>query len=144
MTLQASGTIGVNDLVTEYGGTAPHAMSEYYRGTTLCLTSVTAAQTVYENGAYSNNTHYAKTTEFDDATWNGSRARWYGSILYYNRYNGGMPNFSYGGWTYYRNGNGFSNGIGRYQTQNVTTQKNVNVPSSGTLSLTHFYGQGNT
>ena len=32
MTLPASGTISINSLVGEYGGSAPHSMSEYYRG----------------------------------------------------------------------------------------------------------------
>ena len=32
MTLQASGTITMADIVAEFGGTAPHSISEYYRG----------------------------------------------------------------------------------------------------------------
>ncbi len=32
MTLPASGTISINSLVGEYGGSAPHGMNEYYRG----------------------------------------------------------------------------------------------------------------
>lgn len=35
MTLQSSGAISMNDLVGEYGGSAPHALNEYYRGGSL-------------------------------------------------------------------------------------------------------------
>lgn len=33
--LQASGAISINDLATEFGGSAPHGMSEYYKGGSL-------------------------------------------------------------------------------------------------------------
>jgi hypothetical protein len=32
MAIQSSGIIRISDLVTEFGGTAPHSLSEYYRG----------------------------------------------------------------------------------------------------------------
>lgn len=32
MTLPSSGTLSIDDLVSEFGGTAPHSLSEYYRG----------------------------------------------------------------------------------------------------------------
>jgi hypothetical protein len=32
MALQSSGAISINDIVTEFGGTAPHSLSEYYAG----------------------------------------------------------------------------------------------------------------
>ena len=32
MTIVSSGAISINSLVGEYGGSAPHAMNEYYRG----------------------------------------------------------------------------------------------------------------
>ena len=35
MTIVASGTISINSLVGEYGGSAPHAMNEYYKGGSL-------------------------------------------------------------------------------------------------------------
>ena len=35
MTIVSSGTISINSLVGEYGGSAPHAMNEYYRGGSL-------------------------------------------------------------------------------------------------------------
>ena len=37
MTLPASGTISINSLVGEYGGSAPHSMTEYYKGGGLVL-----------------------------------------------------------------------------------------------------------
>ena len=35
MTLQLSGAISISDLVAEFGGSAPHSLSEYYRGGSL-------------------------------------------------------------------------------------------------------------
>ena len=35
MTIVSSGAISINSLVSEYGGSAPHSMSEYYRGGSL-------------------------------------------------------------------------------------------------------------
>ena len=35
MTIVSSGTISINSLVGEYGGSSPHAMNEYYRGGSL-------------------------------------------------------------------------------------------------------------
>jgi hypothetical protein len=32
MAIQSSGRISINDIVGEFGGTAPHSLSEYYRG----------------------------------------------------------------------------------------------------------------
>ena len=35
MALPSSGTLSINDIVGEFGGSAPHALSEYYRGGSL-------------------------------------------------------------------------------------------------------------
>lgn len=35
MTIVSSGAISINSLVSEYGGSAPHSMNEYYRGGSL-------------------------------------------------------------------------------------------------------------
>jgi len=37
MTIVSSGTISINSLVGEYGGSAPHALTEYYKGGGLVL-----------------------------------------------------------------------------------------------------------
>jgi len=43
MTLQSSGAISISDLATEFGGTAPHSLSEYYRGGGLVPDTATNA-----------------------------------------------------------------------------------------------------
>lgn len=35
MAIQGSGQITINDIITEFGGTSPHSLSEYYRGGSL-------------------------------------------------------------------------------------------------------------
>ena len=42
MTLQASGLITMDDIVGEFGGTAPHGLKEYYNGGGLTPTSNTS------------------------------------------------------------------------------------------------------
>lgn len=44
MTLQSSGAISVANLVSEYGGSAPHSLNEYYKGGSLVPNTV--AETV--------------------------------------------------------------------------------------------------
>lgn len=45
MALQSSGTISIQDIVDEFGGTAPHSLSEYYRGGTYVGSSNTGVPT---------------------------------------------------------------------------------------------------
>lgn len=45
MALQTSGTISIQDIVDEFGGTAPHDLSEYYAGGTFVPSSNTGVPT---------------------------------------------------------------------------------------------------
>lgn len=45
MAIQSSGQIKISDLVTEFGGTAPHGLAEYYRGGGLCTNNNTNVPT---------------------------------------------------------------------------------------------------
>ena len=45
MAIQGSGQIKISDLVTEFGGTAPHGLAEYYRGGGLCTDNNTNVPT---------------------------------------------------------------------------------------------------
>ena len=45
MAIPGSGTIGINTIVQEFGGSAPHALSEYYRGGPLVGTNNTDVPT---------------------------------------------------------------------------------------------------
>jgi hypothetical protein len=52
MALQASGTISINDLVAEFGGSAPQSLTDYYRGGGL-VPDITANNSVPTSGAIS-------------------------------------------------------------------------------------------
>ena len=57
MTIQPSGVISIQDLVTEFGGTAPHSLNEYYRGGALVPTNA-ANNNIPTAGAISLNQFY--------------------------------------------------------------------------------------
>ncbi len=55
MTLQTSGSISISDLVSEFGGSAPHSLSEYYRGGSNVPSTITTGVPAGSFGAYQYN-----------------------------------------------------------------------------------------
>lgn len=64
MAIQSSGTITFTDLVTEFGGTTPHALSEYYRGGAL-VPDITANANVPTSGAIKLSDFYGAEASVD-------------------------------------------------------------------------------
>lgn len=68
MTIVSSGTISINSLVGEYGGSVPHSMNEYYRGGSLVANHSnnsgvpTSGQIQLDDFYGANNTSPAPTT----------------------------------------------------------------------------------
>jgi hypothetical protein len=58
MTLPSSGTISINNLASEFGGSSPHALSEYYRNGGLVSSGNTNVPT---SGALSLSDFYGAT-----------------------------------------------------------------------------------
>jgi len=56
MTLPASGAISLNQIATEFGGSAPHSISEYYRGGGLTPSTTTEAVTASSTSSSSSGT----------------------------------------------------------------------------------------
>ena len=56
MTLQTSGSISISDLVSEFGGSAPHSLSEYLRGGANVPTTITTGVAQGSFSAYQGNT----------------------------------------------------------------------------------------
>ena len=86
MTLQTSGSISISDLVSEFGGSAPHSLSEYLRGGANVPTTITTGVAQGNFSAYQGNTtgatgtggvvtsvnYYWKVSIFtSSAVWNG-------------------------------------------------------------------------
>ena len=55
MALQTSGSISISDLVSEFGGSAPHSLSEYYRGGSNVPSTITTGVAAGSFGAYQYN-----------------------------------------------------------------------------------------
>lgn len=67
MALQASGTITIADIAAEFGGSAPHSLSEYYRGGGL-VPDIPANSSVPTSGAISLSNFYGATAVTPDYT----------------------------------------------------------------------------
>jgi hypothetical protein len=140
-----TGTITINDLATEYGGSTPHSLSEYYRS----LTNAAYVNDYYEDFGYSRTSgnetylHYRVPTNGDPVSYNW----WWGGAhisgllqapivvngieyMYVTpyvetEYGGKDPNFY----------NDYFYQLRRRQP------RNQGVPTAGTLSLDDFRGE---
>lgn len=141
-TLQSSGTISLNDIAAVMGGSPPHYLSEYYRGG--ALTPATKSSSVREPsvGEYYIKVSYSWmdwSAGYVEITWNS---------IYLGEFVGqGATSFTIDSYTYYRGAfyeldpEYMTDNYGIYRTSGSgTVDINTNVPSSGTISLSHFYG----
>ena len=78
MACPASGTITINDIVSEFGGTAPHSMSEYYRNGGEVPGNNT---NVPESGAISLEDFYSAVNEIQHTHSNGDTHANYATIF---------------------------------------------------------------
>lgn len=165
--LQSSGAISINDIKTLFGGPASPALSNYYRGGTYIPSTKSTSTTVREpsSGDYyqlgsgsSVPAYYWLVRAFGDqgpANTNGAnRFMWdrfpnQGSIFIGN---GIISSYTSGIYTYYRSSHKLTTydstyaehnsyfGIYRTYTGTTTTNINTNVPTSGQISISQFYG----
>jgi hypothetical protein len=160
MALQTSGTISINNLRTEFGDTGTSSLSEFYRGGGLVPATTTTSTTTYQPGPGTTNYNYSLTSplygwledEYFPFTvyiyWNNAAI-----TTFTQNYAGEISQDTSGGWTYYRFSSPTTTGLNigdgttysvyqirRQQTTNTTTNINTNVPTSGTISLSNFYG----
>lgn len=143
MALPSSGIITMQDLQDEYGGGHPINIVEYYRNGTYVPSSISTnynfiydiydagAQTFWytestflTSGLYVNGTEIKSNGPFNSTSWTQNIG---GGTRTYIRgtYQGGFEQFSY-----------YS-----YDTFDTLIETvNQNVPTSGTISLSNFYG----
>lgn len=149
MTLQSSGAISLSQVQSEFGGSNPVSMSEYYRGGSYVPTSVTQAAGSYTSYLYSSS--YAWSAGLGvNITWNGSQA--YSNVT--------TPNtttiISIGGYTYQRGSFQSSSTSGgklaittsvyqvRRRLNSSTITVNQAIPSSGMIDMADFYNGRNS
>ena len=142
MALPSSGAISLLDLQNEYGGSSPISLSEYYRNGAYVPNSISSVVREPSSGDY----YTAQSYE-----WVEQPA---GTVLvvFWAGADAGVPNgyvgtsYTVGSYTYYRGAYrstdssfGFIfNGI--YRTSGSSILVNQSVPTSGTISLSNFYG----
>lgn len=148
MALPSSGEISLLSLQNEYGGGGEISLSEYYRNGAYVPNSIGSTVREPSSGDYYNltsNPYYGWATYYGSSTvlftyWNGSDA--------------GVPaeyvgtSYTVGSYTYYRGS--FKQSVvskffssdeyGIYRTSGSSTLVNQNVPTSGQISLSNFYG----
>lgn len=160
MALQTSGAISLLDLQNEFGGSNPISISEYYRGGGLVPATTTTSTTTYEPGPGTSNYYYSLTSPLygwveDEYFPHTVYIYWNDSVIttFDQNYQGEISQDTYGGWTYFRfsipTATGVNIGDGttysvyqirRQQTTTTTIDINTGVPTSGTISLSDFYG----
>lgn len=139
MALQTSGAISLANLQGQYGGANPISMSEYHRKT--------------DNSGYVDHSKTVTTGEYyatSGATYHWRTYLSTSHFLYWNGVNVGNPSgsvtsYTTGGYTYLR-GTYVTVAFNNYYykiKRRYTTYLNQNVPTSGAISLSQFYGGTN-
>lgn len=150
MTLQTSGAISLANLASEYTDSQPNSLSEFYRNggkvPNSITTNVPAGSYVTQ---YGQTTYYWRVGIYSEIVWNNVSIN-QGALT-----SSSATTYSAGGYDYERGsfvgnvttGSGKSSFTWQYyqvkrRTSATTTTTNVNqnVPTSGTISLSQFYG----
>ena len=148
MALQTSGAISLANVQSEFGGSNPVGMAEYYRGGSYVPTTVGGAA-----GSWSS--YYGNTTTYywlDVGNTGGFSIRWNNSNI--GGANSGTT-LTTGGYEYQRGTlyTTVSGGKGsptsyyyRVRRRTTATSETVNtgIPASGTISMNNFYGGRNS
>jgi len=151
MALQTSGPISFADIQAEYGGSQPILITEYYRGGTYVPTTVSQAAGSWSSfvGTTSNTVVVGLLGATD---WKYS-----GVVVSTIFYTGAGQVITAGGYNYevgtlwqtVTTGSGKSQETKSYyrirrRVAASTISVNTNVPSSGTISMSDFYGGRNS
>ena len=150
MTLQTSGAISLSQVQSEFGGSNPISMSEYYRGGSYVPTTVTGSA-----GAWSSYQANASTYYWSDVGNSGTvTIEWANSQV--ASFQGSATTRVAGSYEYQKgslfssSGGGKGGGVVTYyyrvrrRTVGSSTTVNTSIPASGTISMSNFYGGRNS
>tara|TARA_B000000532_G_scaffold45817_1_gene34642 strand:+ start:1153 stop:1803 length:651 start_codon:yes stop_codon:yes gene_type:complete len=133
MTIVSSGAISINSLVSEYGGSAPHSMSEYYRGGSLVANHSNNGN-VPTSGTISLSNFYGQNNQSPvNLTCAGTLATFYPAINKYNAVRNGVT--------------GNVGNLGShvpYPSGTITDATFTNSGGTTTFTLSSFYSQTDT
>jgi hypothetical protein len=135
MPLQTSGAISLSQVQSEFGGSNPISMSEYYRGGSYVPTTGSGSYSSYQANLQSPQYYF---TNHGIVVWNGSQVA---------NVSAGSTSATAGGYTYQR-GSLYTTISGKYSSTSyyyvrrgtAATSINTGIPSSGTISMNQFYG----
>lgn len=150
MTLQTSGAISLSQVQSEFGGSNPISMSEYYRGGAYVPTTISTSA-----GSYSSYQGNISTYYWSDVGNSGTVSlRWNGSNV--GGFVSSATTYTTGGYQYEK-GTLFTTAGGggkgeptdyyyriRRRTVGSSTTVNTSIPASGTISMNQFYGGRNS
>lgn len=141
MTLPTSGAIALSDVQSEFGGSNPIAMSEYYLDGSFV--SSIGAYTSYQYDLTAPDRFY---WVFADVGGNDTSIFWNNSVVANFNGNAGTTLHTAGNFQYNRGtlqlteGGGVEPLVRYYQVRRRATNINSSVPTSGTISMEDFYG----
>ena len=141
MTLQTSGAISLSQVQSEFGGSNPIGMNEYYRGGSFVGT--VGSYTSYQYDLTAPDRYY---WVFADVSGNDTTIFWNNSAVARFQWKRGTTNHTAGGFEYNRGtlqlteGGGFAPLVRYYQVRRRATGINSSIPTSGTISMDDFYG----
>ena len=141
MPLQTTGAISLSDVQSEFGGSNPISMSEYYRG----------GSHVGSVGSYSSYQYDLTAPDryywiFLDVGGNDTSIFWNDVVVANFDGNSGTTSHTAGGFEYNRGtlqhteSGQFQPTVRYYQVRRRATGINSSVPTSGTISMDDFYG----
>lgn len=139
MTLQTSGAISLSQVQSEYGGSNPISMSEYYRNGSNVPSTVTGSAGAWSSYQGNINTYY--WNDFGGLRWNNvtisSSAS--GTLIT-------IGSYQYQRGTFFASESGGKGSVTisyyrvRRRTAATSQTVNTNVPTSGSISMNDFYG----
>ena len=141
MALQGSGTITLAQVQSEFGGSNPISMSEYYRGGSYVPTAITGSYTSYQ---WNITTYFWRVYGSNTIT-----IEWNNTVVYTTTSgSGSTTDVTTGGYDYNRGTLQYSSGGGKggtpYYWYNVRRRLasetvNTNIPASGQISMNQFF-----
>lgn len=143
MTLPSSGTISIGDLRTEFSGPTPSSLSDYYRNGGYVPTTGTVREpaTGYNFSLSSPTYIWQYDTTYSALGQTGLSIYWNNTNVFNNYYASPPTSVTVSGSTYYQGIYQTASGaIYYYSLYRTTSVDNSGIPTSGTISLSDFYG----
>lgn len=145
MTLQTSGIISLANIAGEFGGSAPHAITEYYKGGGSVPSTVGTAAGSYTSYVTGSSGYWVVNFGVQGVIY------WAGSSITTGAgtgtthstggydYQRSTSYYATDNWSKYGGPQSFLYSV-RRRTSASTTTVNANIPTSGQISFGNFYG----